>query len=302
MERLHTLIQLAEEGSLIRAAKGDAGLQSRFSHQLKDLSTFFGVALTDRVGKTIRLTEPGERLVKLVREHFQSLTQFMNDAKGHALSFRLGSADSLQQWLVVPSVARLRRPGVSVRFALESLRPEEIVARLQDQRLEFGLVPSSVELRGLKTRVICRVSHIIVVPYRISNRRGILSLRQALLECPHASTTAMSPVRRSIDQIAEKLGQRYLPQLECASEGQVAAAVRTGLFAAVLPQWAWESHTPLEHFIYDGAELEQLNQKLVLTWHPRFLETRGHAGEEVRDSLCSTLEELATTSSGFDKN
>lgn len=297
LDRLHTLIQLAEEGTLIRAAKGDIGLQSRYSHRLKDLSGFFGVALTDRVGKTIRLTEAGEQLVKLSREHFQSLMQFMHEARGSAMSFRLGSADSLLQWLAVPSVAGLRRPGAPLRFTLQNLGTEDIVARLQDQRLEFGLVSGDAILRGLKTKPICRVSYIIVVPYRISVRRGMLTLKQALLESPHVAMPRSSVTRQSIDRIAEKFGQRFDPLLECDSEAQCAAAVRTGQFAAVLPLWAWDSNTTVEHSICDDPGLESLDQRLVLAWHPRLMETRGAAADEVKKSLSTKLMECAANAS-----
>src|ERR1700722_3519422 len=91
LERLHVLILLADEGSLIRAAKGDSGLQSRYSHYLKELSAYFGVDLTERVGKTVRLTACGETLLRLTREHFQNLVRFRDEVKGHVPSFRLGA-------------------------------------------------------------------------------------------------------------------------------------------------------------------------------------------------------------------
>ncbi len=299
LERLHALIALAEAGSLTRAAKGETGLQSRLSHRLSELAAFFGVPLTERVGRTIRLTEPGERLVKLTREHFHSLMQFKHDALGTAMAFRLGSADSLLQWLVVPSVARLRRPGALLRFTLQDLRTDEIVARLQEQRLEFGLVAGDAQLRGLKFKPICRVSHFIVVPYRIGGR-GTMSLKQALLECPHAAMSAASPVRQSIDRIAEAMGQRFEPHLECVSEAQCAAAVLTGQFAAVLPRWAWDSSAPLDHIVNEHPKLEDLDQKLALAWHPRLTQTRGAAAEQVRKQLCDALAECAAPTSALD--
>ena len=82
LERLHALILLAEEGSLIRAAKGDSGLQSRYSHHLKELAVYFGVELTERVGKTVRLTANGEKLVQLSREHFQNIVRFRDEIRG----------------------------------------------------------------------------------------------------------------------------------------------------------------------------------------------------------------------------
>jgi DNA-binding transcriptional LysR family regulator len=302
LERLHALIQLGEEGSLTRAAKGDPGKQSRMSHRLKELSAFFGVALTDRVGRKIRLTEAGERLVKLAREHFQELTHFMLDSRGSSISYRLGSADSLVQWLAVPAVAKLRRPGAGVRFTLQNLRGEEIVDRLQDQRLEFGLVSNDVALHGLKSKAICRVGHIIVVPERVSIRRGLLTLKQALLDCPHAAMPPGYPMRQAVDQVAKSFGKRFEPQLECENEAQCAAAVRTGQFAAVLPLWAWESSTAIEHLVCEDPALAVLEQRLLLVWHPRLLVTRGSVAEQIKRALCAALSECAAASSKYEND
>lgn len=296
LERLHALVQLAEEGSLARAANGNVGLQSRLSHRLRELSEYFGVPLTERAGRSLRLTGAGERLVKLAREHFQGLIQFKNTSHGGAIRFRVGSADSLLQWLVVPAVARLRRPDVSLRFTLQDLRPEEIIGRLQDQRLEFGMVTGGVSLQGLKSKLICQVSHIVVVPYRISRRRGAESLSEALFEYPHAALVGTSTMRRGIDRMATKLGKRFEPQLECATESQCAAAVMTGQFAAVLPRWAWDSTSAMmEHFVNDDVALEELDQKLFLAWHPRLMTTLGTGAEETKRNLLAALTELSAS-------
>lgn len=300
LERLHALIELGEAGSLTRAAKGDAGLQSRMSHRLKELSAFFGVPLTDRVGRTIRLTEAGEHLVKLAREQFQGLTQFMHDSRGTSMSYRLGAADSLVQWLAVPTAAKLRSLGGGARFTLQNLPSQEIVARLQDQRLEFGLVSDDAALRGLKSKGICRVSHAIVVPDRISVRRGMLTLREALLDCPHAAMPPGHPTREAIVRIAKPMGKRFEPHLECDSEAQCAAAVRTGQFAAVLPLWAWTSSTAIEHSVCEDPGLAVLEHKLLLVWHPRLIETRGSAADEVKRSLYGSLCEFAAPGHGSD--
>ena len=72
LERLHTLLKLSEAGSLIRAANNDIGQQSRLSHHLRELSEFFGVDLTERSGKTIKLTPAGEAFEAAIAERLRS--------------------------------------------------------------------------------------------------------------------------------------------------------------------------------------------------------------------------------------
>jgi DNA-binding transcriptional LysR family regulator len=291
LERLHALILLADEGSLIRAAKGDSGLQSRYSHHLKELSAYFGVDLTERVGKTVRLSVSGETLVRLAREHFQNLLRFKDEIQGHTPTFRLGAGDSLLQWLVIPVIAAMRSPSDHVRFSLQTLSPEEITSRLADQRLDFGLIARDGSMNGLKAKSVCRVHHIIVVPDQIGARRGMLTLRQALLDCPHASLHGERTLRHSLEEIARSFEGHFEPELMCDSVSQCVAAVQTGRFAAVLPQWSWDASTSVPHSICEDPILDKLDQDLSLAWSPRLMKTRGAAARQAADALVSRIAE-----------
>src|ERR1700690_167890 len=109
LDRLHALVLLSESGSLIRAAKGDAGLQSRLSHRLRELSEFFGTELTVKAGKSIKLTAAGESLARMAREHFLGIRSFRNQITGGGDAYQVAAGDSLTQWLVVPAIGRIRR-------------------------------------------------------------------------------------------------------------------------------------------------------------------------------------------------
>ena len=115
-ERLNTLLKLSEAGSLIKAAKNDIGQQSRLSHHLRELSEFFGVELTERAGKSIRLTPAGKSLVQLAREHFLELQAFRNQTAKIIPTLRIAAGDSITQSLLVPAIGRIRRPSSPIRF------------------------------------------------------------------------------------------------------------------------------------------------------------------------------------------
>lgn len=289
LDRLHALIQLADEGSLIGAAGGDSGVQSRYSHYLKELSTYFGVELTERVGKTVRLTASGEKLVRLAREHFDNLLRFKDEVDGRASRFRLGAGESILQSLVIPTIAALRRPSGNVVFSLNNLGPEEIISRLADQRLDFGLVTRDAPLKTLTAKLVCRVRQIIVVPDQIGSRRGMLTLGQALLDCPHASLIGERALQQSLKEIALSLGGRFEPELQCDSVSQCVAAVRTGCFAAVLPVWSWDANTTLSHAICEDPRLDELDRELMLVWNPRLMKTHGAAAAEAAEALVSQI-------------
>ena len=225
IERLHALVQLSETGSLIRAAGGDSGRQSRYSHYLRELSAFFGTPLTEKAGKTIRLTPAGEELARIALGQLQALQNFQRNVKPTARDWKIGAGDNLLQWLLIPALGTMRRPAKAARFTVSNLRTDDTVARVKDQRLDFGLVRSNAVADKHATEEICVVRYAIVVPNRLL--RGYASRKAALLECPHAAVAGDGQLIQHIKEKATQLGGSYRPELLCNSLEQCPAAVKT---------------------------------------------------------------------------
>src|SRR5256885_11555377 len=67
VRHLRTLLALTEAGTVSRAAERVHLTQSALSHQLKALEAHYGVAMVKRHGQSVKITEPGQRLVTLAR-------------------------------------------------------------------------------------------------------------------------------------------------------------------------------------------------------------------------------------------
>lgn len=92
--RLHALVLLNEHGNLIKAAKGDASTQSRYSRALADLGKFFKIQLTQRDGQSIKLTAAGEELARLVKTQFRALEEFQSRTTESVDEIGIGAGDS----------------------------------------------------------------------------------------------------------------------------------------------------------------------------------------------------------------
>lgn len=288
-DRLHAVIRLSEAGSLIEAAKRDHDVASRLSHRLGELSKFFGTALTTRAGRKLRLTPAGEALARLAREQLLGIQAFRDEAKGMVRTYNIGAGDNLMQWLVVPAIGRIRRDKNLVRLTLCNLRTEQIVARLKERRIEFGVVRKDAIEEPLAHVRICEQKYAVFVPRRLVPSRGALSLEEALLESPHAAIAGEGQLIERLRSLAAKMGGRFAPELTCDSIGQCVAAVRTGAFAAVLPVQAWSGGAARECVVVEDEALEALNRVLVLAWHPETLEVIGDPARKLQRLLSDAL-------------
>jgi len=93
LDRLRNFLEVAEVGSIAKAAPDDVSRQSLISRQIRELEEFFGVELTVRRGKTLAISPAGERLSVLIREQFRDLLDFQREQKQVWKTFSIGAGD-----------------------------------------------------------------------------------------------------------------------------------------------------------------------------------------------------------------
>ncbi len=286
VERLHTLVQLSVAGSLTQAAGGDSGKQTRMSHHLRELGEFFGAPLTERSGKTLRLTSKGAELASLARSHLSALQTFQRSVVGFDQEWSIGAGDSLLQWLLIPAVGR----GKIRRFLMHNLQTAQVAAQVQDERLDFGLIRSNAVRDSDAAAEVAVVKYAIVVPRRMLRRNITTAI--ALTELPHAAVASEGQLTERLRSIAGNLGGYYRPHLRCDSIGQCLAAVKTGTYAAVLPTHIIDDEAAGSFEIVE-ADLDELKRPVSLIWNRRVLETIGAPAAKTRDELLLSLRDEA---------
>lgn len=287
LDRLKVLIEVRDAGSIAAAAPGDPVRQSQYSRQLRELAEYFGSEVTERRGRQLKLTDKGERLAELAREHLRALDEFRAECRGETAVFSIGAGDSLIQWLVIPRLAQVLPQFPGIRFATSNLRTNEIVRQLADNRIDFGIIRKNAIATGLKSAPLGPVTYAAVVPEALSRNKR-LTLRQALADLPLATQTTDGQFAEGLRDLARALEVPLAPALACQSFPQTMAAVRTGKFWAIVPELALrELPAGLVHRINDDA-LGALTREAMLAWSPRLARVRTGAAR-VAAALQSVL-------------
>ena len=95
LERLASLCEVAEAGSIGQASRGDANRQSLLSRQIAELEAVFGIALLARQSRPFRLTAQGKELAQAARQFFQSVDDLQKRAGNEAQRVVLGAGEAL---------------------------------------------------------------------------------------------------------------------------------------------------------------------------------------------------------------
>lgn len=137
-------LAIAEEGSFTRAAERLHMTQPPLSRQMKDLEEELGVALFDRSGKRIALTEEG----LLFRERAQAAIDLVDkikdemasDVEGVSGEVRIACGETDAVTLLAAAAARLREQHPTVSYRLLSGDGCFVAEKLQRGAADLGLL------------------------------------------------------------------------------------------------------------------------------------------------------------------
>jgi DNA-binding transcriptional LysR family regulator len=279
LERLKALIEVHDAGSIARTAPGNAVRHSQYSRQLRELSEFFGCEVTHRRGKLLKLTVEGMRLAELVRPLLRDLEDFYLECKDENTIFKIAAGDSLIHWLVIPRLGTLLECLPSVRFATVSLRTNDIVQQISDGRMDFGLIRKNAVQPGMKSAPLGLLSYVAVVPAALTLRKKAPSFSEVFNRFPLAMQTTDGQFSKDLREIAMVQNDDFRPGLGCQSFPQTLAAVKSGRFAAVIPELSIEELRSGSFHMIASDSLRQLQRDIVLVWNPRVIKVRTRASK-----------------------
>jgi DNA-binding transcriptional LysR family regulator len=266
-ERLRAFVAFADHGSIARAAAGDPTRQSQMSRQIADLQRFFGKALVERRGRGLALTEAGAQLAALARTLFDDLEQVAAPADHEKTHLTLGAGDSLLQWWIVPRLV----PEMDAVMSLVALPSEESVRRLEDARLDIGIVRADMVSKRLEVRPLATIRYAVFAPKKLA--RGARTMREVLDRVPLALQQSEPEINERLRRV---VGRDVDVALACETFPQAARAVRSGRHASLLPVVA-RRDLPASDFVEIGEDaLQRLALRVVLAHHPR-LRRKRHA-------------------------
>lgn len=144
LDRLRTLVVIADLGSFAQAARALSLAPPTVSLHIADLEARIGAPLLSRKRGQVHPTAIGETLIERARRLLEDAAQALDDVqrqvKGLAGRVRLGASTGALAYLLPQALDVLgkRHPGIDVEVAV--LTSQQSLARLADGSLDIGLV------------------------------------------------------------------------------------------------------------------------------------------------------------------
>ena len=155
LRQLEVFAAIANHGHVTRAAESIAMTQSAASTALSELEQQLGTLLFDRIGRQLRLNEPGRQLLPKALDVLDRVREIESASDGGQLAFDLdlGASLTIGNHLLPALLAELgrRHPRGRVRLSLKNT--EQVVADLLAYRIDLGFVEGLVQDERLQRHV-----------------------------------------------------------------------------------------------------------------------------------------------------
>jgi DNA-binding transcriptional LysR family regulator len=285
LERLRGFMQMAEAGSIAKAAPDNPNQQSLISRQIRELEEFFGTELTRRKGKTLSLSPAGERLKLLIREQLQDLEDFRKEQSMQPKSFVIGAGASVLEWLVVPAL-----PAISALLGGASLqtvahRSRSLGDAVRDGRVDLAIIRQDAVPNGNNSALIMKMGFHLCIP-RVLLKRGTtdrVAGKPAFWQTlPFAAGRDGGQTDTAVREAMRDAGVDFRPRYECGSMLQVRQLIALGACAGILPSLGMHGLDEDNTLMMPFAPLKEYGRALVLHWNTRQMRRRGVEEAELK--------------------
>lgn len=242
LHQLRTFHAVADLRSFSTAAQELRISQPSVSYQVKELESALGLALLDRLGKRVQLTEAGRLLYGYTRRTLNLLDEAavaLEDLRGiRRGSLRIGASTTVGIYVIPAALGAFKKQHPDLAISLEIGARGSVQDRVLNNELDLAVVGPPLPDADLVSVPFLNDELVVVAPagHPLAGRTG-LSLRD-LRDEVFLMREAGSGTRWAVEQQARRSGVTLKVGMELGSNGAIKHAVESGLGVAVLSRYA----------------------------------------------------------------
>ena len=277
LRQLEIFVSTVRSGSVSGAAESLSMSQSAASSALAGFERQFDVRLFDRVGKSVRLNELGERLLPRAVElldRANDIDDLLHGRSGYG-SFRSGATLTIGNYLATLIVAEFLQRHAESRVRLEVHNTATIVQQVASFELDLGMIEGRCEHPDLSVEpwlddelvVFCAPSHPLA-------RKGYAEIDELAAQ-PWILREHGSGTRETFDQSSRALGKRLKVRLELEHTEAIKRAVESGLGIGCISRLALREAFRRGSLVPVRTPELDLRRQFQFLWHRRKFRTAG---------------------------
>ena len=266
LRNIKTFARIAEVGSFTRVATELGYTQSAVTMQIKQLERELGCVLFERLGRSVRLTPEGERLLPVANRMLQAadeasrIAQEPGEVSG---TLRIGVSDSLLVGVLAPVLSELSRTYPRVCVSTHQQMPDEQFAMLRRNDIDVLLLLDERMERPEWVKVFEVPAEVgfVVAATDPMTRRARVPLEEVLSR-PLFLTERDVSYRAGLDERIWARGLEATPRVECGNTAFLAELVEGCGGVSFLPSCAVRAAVAAGRLAHVDVDFERLD-----LWH-----------------------------------
>ncbi len=242
LRQLRYFLDIADTEHLTQSAQNLFVTQSTLSHGLRQLEQELDVALFDRLGRGLRLSQAGaefkvyaSRALREIEAGRMALADLSGLKSGQ---LKVGAFPTFLNTVVPATVAAFSQAYPGIRVAVRDLRAGAIEQQLLDGELDLGIAFHPAQNEEIEAEVLFDERLLLVVGPRhaLAGQPGVRMAQLAGL--PLALLPRSFATRRLIDDSLRQAGVAPLVRVEMDSVESLLGVCRCGDLASIVPERA----------------------------------------------------------------
>ncbi len=291
IHQLRYFVAAAEAGSMTLAARRCRVAQPSLSQQIRKLEEGLQVALFDRVGRGIALTEAGRALLPRARRILGEVAETRENLRAEVESgagrLAIGAIPTIAPYLLPPVLAGLRAEFPGCELVVREDLTANLVEAVVHHELDVAITSTPIDHELVEVEVVGREELLVVAP-AAHPLAGIGRLTlDDLREQPTVSLHEMHCLGAQIAGFCARAGVR--PDIVCRTTqlATVLEMVRLGLGVSLVPTMAAAGDVSQAR-AYLRLDQEKPSREIALVWRhgrSRPVASRGFANrlaDEIR--------------------
>ena len=238
LRHLKIFVAVVQQGGVTKAAQALHLAQPSVSLALRELEKYYGVALFDRLGRRLRLTECGQTFYGYAVHIISMLEEMETQIRSrYALETpRIGASVMIGTYLLPALIRQYQSGSPEMRVSVKVCRASQVEQLILDNELDIGLIETAPEHPELNALPFFRDELQAIVPPDSALAAQATVTIGELASQPFLMREPGSASRKTLDACLALHHLTVRPTWESASTQALIKAVAAGLGVAVLPQ------------------------------------------------------------------
>lgn len=242
LRNITTFLRVAELQNFTHAAQELGYSQSAVTVQIRQLETELGVPLFERIGRSVRLTAPGQRFLHQAGEIIKAAERAKDAVRAAPQpqgTLRVGTMESLAASVVWRLIAGFHRRFPLVNVVVRTSTADGLQEMMRRNDVDFIYFVDEKRYCPDWEILLCKPEDTVFVasPHsELAHRKEPISLRE-LLNYPCVLTEAGESYRIPFEHLLAEHDLDVTPILEIGSTDIVAKMVRENIGYSVLPMY-----------------------------------------------------------------